>query len=132
MKTAVISALLTLGLASAAMAQTTNQPQTGNSPSATSRTPGNMGAGGNGNPAIKSTEPNADQSRRSAAAGAVKLEAGANSFTEAQAKSRIEGAGFAGVTGLSKDDQGIWRGKAQRDGKQVTVGLDFKGNIASE
>lgn len=131
MKTAAISVLLTLGLASAAMAQATNQPQTGNSPSATSRTPGNMGAGGNGNPAVKSTAPNADQAQRSPG-GAVKLEAGANSFTEAQAKSRIEGAGFAGVTGLSKDDQGIWRGKAQRDGKQVTVGLDFKGNIASE
>ena len=57
------------------------------------------------------------------------LEKGANSFTEGQARSRIEGAGLAGVTGLHKDDQGIWRGKATRDGKQVDVGFDYKGNI---
>ena len=33
--------------------------------------------------------------------------AGANSFTENQAKDRIEKAGFTEVTGLRKDDQGI-------------------------
>jgi periplasmic protein CpxP/Spy len=57
------------------------------------------------------------------------LEKGANSFTEGQARSRLEGAGLASVTGLHKDDQGIWRGKAMRDGKQVDVGFDYKGNI---
>lgn len=57
------------------------------------------------------------------------LEKGANSFTEGQAKSRLEGAGLASVTDLHKDDQGIWRGKATRDGKQVDVGFDYKGNI---
>ena len=31
--------------------------------------------------------------------------------------SRIEGAGFTQVTGLHKDDMGIWRGKAMRNGK---------------
>jgi len=40
--------------------------------------------------------------------------AGANSFTEGQAKSRIEGAGFTQVTGLKKDDNGIWRGSAMQ------------------
>ena len=39
--------------------------------------------------------------------------AGANSFTEGQAKSRIEEAGYAGVKDLKKDDNGIWRGKAR-------------------
>ena len=34
-------------------------------------------------------------------------EAGANSFTEAQAKDRIEKAGFTQVNGLRKDDQGV-------------------------
>lgn len=57
------------------------------------------------------------------------LEKGSNSFTEGQARSRIEGAGLASVTDLHKDDQGIWRGKATRDGKQVDVGFDYKGNI---
>ena len=59
-------------------------------------------------------------------------EAGANSFTEAQAKDRIAKAGFTGVTGLKKDDQGIWRGSAKKDGKQVNVSLDFRGNVTTK
>ena len=47
--------------------------------------------------------------------------AGANSFTEGQARSRIEEAGFTGVSELRKDDQGIWRGRATRGGQQVGV-----------
>lgn len=57
------------------------------------------------------------------------LEKGANSFTEGQARSRIESAGLTNVTGLKKDDDGIWRCTAMRDGKSVTVGFDYKGNI---
>src|SRR3954463_5330091 len=53
--------------------------------------------------------------------------AGANSFTEGQAKSRIESSGYANVSSLKKDDQGVWRGKAQKDGKSVDVSLDFQG-----
>src|SRR4051812_45656127 len=55
--------------------------------------------------------------------------AGANSFTEGQAKSRIESNGFSNVSDLKKDDNGVWRGKAMKDGKPVTVSLDFQGNI---
>ncbi|MDO9707156.1 hypothetical protein [Paracraurococcus lichenis] len=54
---------------------------------------------------------------------------GANSFTEGQAKSRIEAAGFTNVSDLQKDDQGVWRGKAQRSGQQVSVALDYQGNV---
>ena len=57
--------------------------------------------------------------------------AGANSFTEGQAKSRIEGAGFTQVTGLKKDAQGVWRGSATQNGKQVTVSVDFRGNVVT-
>jgi putative membrane protein len=57
---------------------------------------------------------------------------GANSFTEAQARSRIEKAGFASVSGLKKDDQGIWRGQATKDGKPVAVSLDYKGNVVAQ
>ena len=57
--------------------------------------------------------------------------AGANSFTEGQAQSRIEGAGFTKVTGLKKDDQGVWRGSATKNGKQVPVSVDFRGNVVS-
>jgi hypothetical protein len=55
--------------------------------------------------------------------------AGKNSFTEAQAKSHIEDAGYTDVTGLKLDDQGVWRATATKDGKQAGVSLDFQGNV---
>lgn len=55
--------------------------------------------------------------------------AGKNSFTEAQAKSRIEDAGYEDVAGLKLDDQGVWRATATKDGKQAGVSLDFQGNV---
>jgi hypothetical protein len=54
---------------------------------------------------------------------------GANSFTEGQAKSRLESSGFTGVSGLAKDSQGVWRGKAMRSGQSVDVSVDYQGNI---
>ena len=71
------------------------------------------------NPAVKATD-------RNTATAPV---AGANSFTEGEAKSRIEARGFANVTQLRKDEQGIWRGRAQRNGAAVDVALDFQGNV---
>jgi hypothetical protein len=68
--------------------------------------------------------------------------AGANSFTEAQAKSRIEAAGYSNVFGLSKDKDGIWRGKASKASATagsttlrsttVDVALDYQGNVVSK
>ena len=58
--------------------------------------------------------------------------AGANSFTEAQAKSRFEKKGFSNVSDLKKDSDGIWRGHAQKDGKSVNVSLDFQGNVFAD
>jgi hypothetical protein len=55
--------------------------------------------------------------------------AGANSFTEGQAKSRIEDKGFKNVSGLKKDANGVWRGKAKENGKTVNVSVDFQGNV---
>ena len=55
--------------------------------------------------------------------------AGRNSFTEGQAKSKIEQAGYSGVTGLKKDDNGVWRGKASKGGTSTNVSLDFQGNV---
>lgn len=57
--------------------------------------------------------------------------AGANSFTENQAKSRLESSGYSNVSGLKKDDNGIWRATAQKDGKSETVMLDYQGNISA-
>lgn len=55
---------------------------------------------------------------------------GANSFTEGQARSRLEANGYSGITGLKKDDQGVWRGTATYDGKSTAVSVDYRGNIA--
>ena len=57
--------------------------------------------------------------------------AGANSFTEGQARGHIEHAGFANVSALAKDGNGVWRGSAKRGGKTVRVALDFKGNVTT-
>ena len=54
---------------------------------------------------------------------------GANSFTEAQARSRIEEKGFTQVTGLDKDSEGFWRGKAMKSGASHDVALDYQGNV---
>lgn len=55
--------------------------------------------------------------------------AGKNSFTESQAKSRIEGAGYTDVSGLKLDDQGVWRATGTKDGKAGNVSLDYQGNV---
>lgn len=57
--------------------------------------------------------------------------AGANSFTENQAKDRAMAAGFANVSALTKDENGIWRGTASKDGKSVNVAVDYKGNVVA-
>ena len=55
--------------------------------------------------------------------------AGRNSFTEGQARSRIEDAGYANVTELKKDDKGVWRGQASKGGNATAVSVDFHGNV---
>lgn len=62
----------------------------------------------------------------------VMLESGENSFTEGQAKARIESAGFTNIGTLTLDKQGIWRGTASKGAMTVNVGLDFKGNVAAD
>jgi hypothetical protein len=55
--------------------------------------------------------------------------AGRNSFTEGQAKSQIESAGYSNVSDLKKDDNGVWRGKASKGGSSTQVSVDFQGNV---
>lgn len=119
--TILVLALLGTG---PALAQTTvtGQPATGGASSGTS----------GGQESV--TRPNTDHATPSST-GTVpnaKLEEGANSFTEDQVRSRLEQAGFKDVRELKKDDKGIWRGQAMRDGKSMGVGFDFKGNVAAQ
>ena len=124
-----VSAALAL-FATAAVAQTTNQPAGSRMPPAS---PGTGGPTGSSNPAVNTTGNAPSSSTASGTTNIVAasaLEKGANSFTEDQARARLEGAGLTNVTELKKDDDGIWRGKATRDGKSVTVAFDYKGNVA--
>ncbi len=99
----LLTALLICGAASAAMAQGA-KPAADNSP---------------GNAAVSTSSDN----------NAAKPVAGANSFTEAQAQSHIEAAGYTKVSTLTKDSDGIWRGKGTKDGATHDVALDFQGNV---
>lgn len=69
---------------------------------------------------------NTSNSSNRMGAGPVK---GANSFTESEARSRIEKQGFTNVSGLKKDNNGIWRGRAMKGGQQADVALDYQGNV---
>lgn len=60
------------------------------------------------------------------------LEAGANSFTEAQVTERFDRMGFGTVRDLRKDASGSWHGTATHAGKEVRIGMDYKGNVAAQ
>lgn len=57
---------------------------------------------------------------------------GANSFTEGQAKERIEKAGYSEVKALKKDDKGIWMAEGIKDGKATMIALDYQGNVVAK
>ena len=98
--------------------QTPSQAQTATppTPSAPTATPTTA------NPAIGATQ----------TAPSSKAAPGSNSFTQRQAANRIRRAGYTDVTGLKKDGRGVWRGTAQKDGNQVSVSLDYRGNVVSQ
>ena len=102
----LIAGFLVAFSAAGAVAQTTTQPPASDSNNNAVNQPGTTNAGA---PA-----------------------AGANSFTEGQAKSRLESRGFSNVSNLRKDDTGVWRATALKDGKQQNVSLDFQGNIVAQ
>lgn len=83
---------------------------------------------------VARTAPASDGAAPAVTSGATNPAApipGANSFTEAQAKSAIEKAGYTDVSALKKDDQGIWRGTANKDGKSAPIALDYQGNVVA-
>ena len=61
---------------------------------------------------------------------ASELEYGANSYTEGQARGRLEEHGFSAITNLRRDDNGLWRATASRSGTSSDVAMDFRGRIA--
>ena len=141
-KTAIAACVLALSVAGAWAQSSTTNPGTTTAPNTTA--PGNNAPGantgsptsgtttGSSNPAVNpggNAPSGVNASGQATIVSLSALERGANSFTEGQARTRIEGAGLSNVTNLQKDDQGIWRGQAMHQGKNVTVGFDYKGNI---
>ncbi|MGQ9370878.1 hypothetical protein, partial [Azospirillum sp. A39] len=59
------------------------------------------------------------------------LEPGATAFTEAQARRWLLRAGLSNIADLVLEEDGIWRGKAERSGIVVNIGLDRLGNITT-
>jgi hypothetical protein len=104
---AVSSALMIGGMSSA-------HAQAGSPPMASPDAPHN--------PAIKSADDG----------GPGPLAAGHNSFTEAQARGRIQKAGYTDVTGLALSDDGLWQGHAMMNGKPVAVSMDFRGHVSAQ
>jgi hypothetical protein len=43
----------------------------------------------------------------------------------------MQEAGYSDVKELKLDDKGIWRATAMKDGKSVSVALDFQGNVVA-
>jgi len=76
------------------------------------------------------TTPRAAERSDNAVVPAAQLEAGANSYTEGQARSRLEANGFSAISNLRKDDNGFWRATAMRSGTAGDVAMDFQGRIA--
>lgn len=56
---------------------------------------------------------------------------GANSFTEEQARDRAVAWNVTDVSALTLDDKGIWRGTGKVNGADVSVAVDYKGNVVT-
>jgi hypothetical protein len=55
--------------------------------------------------------------------------AGANSFTKSEAVKQIEAKGYTHVTRLKKDQSGVWRGTATKNGQAGPISVDYQGNV---
>jgi putative membrane protein len=53
-----------------------------------------------------------------------------NLFTEQQAREHLSHLGYTGISDLTKDENGVWRGSATKDGNTRTVAVDVKGAVA--
>ena len=135
LKTTLVAGLLAVGSLTAVVAQTTTAPHSSASPTMNSSGTPAPALGANSQaapPRTDSTSPAAVTTTAAPSRTTGAPVAGANSFTEGQARSRIEEKGFGNVADLKKDDKGVWRGTAMKDGKSVSVSLDYQGNIVTQ
>ena len=119
----VLSTMASSIMGSAAMAQTTTAPAgTNTAPMGTTTAPMRNTA-----PAGTDTSNNAVST--SSANNTAKPASGSNSFTEAQARSRIESQGYTQVSGLALDANGVWRGTGMKNSAKHDVAVDYQGNV---
>ena len=97
-----------------------------NLPGVTTNTPAQLSPGNNSS----ATPPAVTTSNANNKTGAAPVK-GRNSFSMGEARRRIERGGFTQVTGLKKDADGIWRGKAMKNGSSVDVYCDYQGNVGA-
>jgi hypothetical protein len=114
MKTALI-ALLAVGVAGAAYAQNAQMPTGPTNPP-----PGTSYGGAGNNPYLPPS------TTGTAKPGALNSNA---SSAEAATRYKFEQAGFHDVKGLSRTPDGVWSGRAVRNGVEVAVSMDAAGNI---
>jgi hypothetical protein len=140
MKLPLTAAALVLA-SGVAFAQGANTSTTATSPAAPMAAPATTtGQAGAQTPAATvnttaqtaSPSPSSVQTRNTTHRTAAAPVAGRNSFTMSQATRRISSAGYTKVMGLKKDNQGIWRGQAEKDGSPVAVSLDYQGNVTGQ
>ena len=57
---------------------------------------------------------------------------GHSSFTKDQVRGRLTKAGYTDISNLKGTKDGAWQASAMKEGKPVTVTLDYKGNITAQ
>ena len=55
-----------------------------------------------------------------------------NLFTEEQARAHLAKLGYVNISPLTKDSNGAWRGTAMKDGKEIGVAVDIKGDVTNK
>jgi putative membrane protein len=135
--TAALAAALLLGGTSLAAAQTSSGTAPATGAGAGTNSPSNVTAQPNAPTAQQEQQGRpreaSGSSGSSQQSGDGQITPGANSFTEAQAKSRIESMGYQQVTNLKKDpNTSVWSGDATKEGKQVQVQLDYQGDVVAK
>lgn len=59
------------------------------------------------------------------------LPKGTSSYSQAQARARMEAMGFLAIDELRLDGKGVWRGVATSGARRVDVSLDNQGKVAA-
>jgi hypothetical protein len=111
-------ALAVIGISGAAFSQ--NAPMSGG---ATNPPPGttNNSSGSSVLPGTTTGTPSSSALDSTSVSGA-----------QAAAQSKIQEAGFSNVKGLSRTTDGVWMGRAVKNGVEVSVALDPTGRITTQ